>query len=198
MDDLALEGRLRLDDNTAFGVTVSNYWETDTLRNALTDSHLPLESWSDIETAARSRFPGLTFTLNSFEKLHGYPFNKAAAKSAFQHLARFNENGERTTKGHELYRRHFMGERAWFSDSSTTEKSKFEQELTFPHPTKKGELLKCPWHGKVEAPHLPLRIHFSWPIKVKEPLYVVYVGQKLLNVSYNVVVRGYSSFRKIG
>ena len=37
--------------------------------------------------------------------------------------------------------------------------------------------LFCPWHGKVQTPQL--RVHFSYPIRANEPLYIVYVGPKL-------------------
>ena len=89
----------------------------------------------------------------------------------------FDEDGERTPAGHSLYQKHFTGDKAWFSDSSVTEKRNFRTELTFPNPSLPGESLFCTWHGKVKTPQL--RIHFSWPIRATEPLYVVYVGPKL-------------------
>ena len=89
----------------------------------------------------------------------------------------FDDQGERTREGHRLYQKHFTGDKAWFSDSSTSEKDDFKKELTFPHPAALGETLSCTWHGKVKSPQL--RIHFSWPIRAAEPLYVVYVGPKI-------------------
>lgn len=76
-----------------------------------------------------------------------------------------------------MFQLHFTGDKAWFSDSSSTEKSDFRKELTFRHPMNAGEYLFCTWHGKVKTPQL--RIHFSWPIRASDPLYVVYIGPKI-------------------
>ena len=89
----------------------------------------------------------------------------------------FDDRGERTSEGHRLYQKHFTGAKAWFSDSSTSEKNDFEEEPTFRNPSARGDLLFCTWHSKVKWPQL--RIHFSWPVRAAEPLYVVYVGPKI-------------------
>ena len=89
----------------------------------------------------------------------------------------FDDRGQRTPEGHETYRKHFTGKKAWFSDSSDSEKADFRRDLTFSHPADAGETLFCTWHGKVKTPQL--RIHFSWPVHAAEPLYVVYVGPKI-------------------
>ena len=173
-------------DGSTSSVAVTNYWEKAKLSKALAATPVPVQSWTDLEVAARSRCSSLRFLPDSFKSLLGFPFNKAAAGSLLLRLDVlqefkncFDENGERTSKGHDLYRDHFMGDRAWFSDSSASEKTNFEKELTFPHPDWKGDFLVCTWHGKVEARRLPLRIHFSWPVKANEPLYIAYVGQKI-------------------
>ena len=170
----------------AGSVSVPNYWETDKLREALSDAPFPLESWSDLEIAARSRYPNLTFTADCFAPLGWHPFNKSVAKRLLSRLAVlhklkqcFNEQGALTPEGHELNQKHFKGNKAWFSDSSSSEKADFKKELTFPHPTNREESLFCTWHGKVAMPQLPLRIHFSWPIQASKSLYVVYVGPKI-------------------
>ena len=49
--------------------------------------------------------------------------------------------------------------------------------MTFKHPTDASKTLFCPWHGKVQTPQL--RVHFSWPVRADEPLYIVYVGPKI-------------------
>ncbi len=88
-----------------------------------------------------------------------------------------DKDGQRTPEGNRLYDKHFTGKKAWFSPSSETERQKSKKKLTFRHPTRKGESLFCPWHGKVKTPQL--RIHFSWPVSTVEPLFVVYIGQKI-------------------
>ena len=129
-------------------------------------------------------FPSLTFAQSTFEPILAYPFGKAVAQRILERLSVLNElrncfdaQGNRTNDGHVLYQKHFTGERAWFSDSSETEKSEFRQELTFRHPLNTGEHLFCTWHGKVRTG--VYRIHFSWPVTADTPLCVVYVGPKI-------------------
>lgn len=164
-------------------VDLTNYWDAETLRKVLETANKPLQSWEELEKTAKNRCPGLTFSPESFEPLRGQPFVKSAA---YQLLIRlgvlqefkncFDENGKRTTQGQEIYQKHFTGDNAWFSDSSNTEKAKFKKDLTFSHPDVANPLF-CPWHGKVKTSQL--RIHFSWPIQARKPLYIAYVGPKI-------------------
>ena len=170
--------------DTATHLEVANYWATSELEAALQDAEPPIMSWSQLEAVSRTKFQCLQFSRDSFRHLDGQPFVPGAAeriKSRLDVLNRLMESvdasGKRTAEGHQLYQNHFTGDRAGFSDSSTTEKGEFEQELTFPHPRANGRFLFCPWHGKVNHP--PFRIHFSWPVAAGEPLYVVYVGLKI-------------------
>ena len=119
-----------------------------------------------------------------FDPLVGVPFAKSAADrilallSILDHCANaFDAGGSRTSEGNRIYRDYFAGDNALFSDSSDSEKHSFRTRLTFPHPDKPGESLFCTWHGKVR--HMTLRLHFSWPIRAGEPVYVVYAGPKL-------------------
>jgi hypothetical protein len=89
----------------------------------------------------------------------------------------FTEDGQLTTAGMLLFQNHFVGEKAWFTDSSDTENVDFRNEMTFPHPTVPLERIFCPWHGKVKIQQM--RMHFSYPIKRAEPLYIVYIGPKI-------------------
>ena len=165
-------------------IDVPNYWDSDEMEAALAVAPLPIQSWGDLAVAAGRQFPELTFANDSFEPLYDEPFAKGAADrlmlrlSVLDNIKRcFNDRGERTREGHEIYQMHFTGSKSWFSDSSDTEKAYFEAELTFRHPVKDGQTLFCTWHGKVKSPQL--RIHFSWPIRANDPLYVVYVGRKI-------------------
>ncbi len=91
----------------------------------------------------------------------------------------FDTTGERTPEGQQIYQDYFTGESdtVMFSDSSDTEKRKFRKALTFPHPRDPKKDLFCPWHGKER--HGVLRLHFSWPIRFGEPVYIVYIGPKI-------------------
>ena len=171
---------------TANRVAVRNCWDRQTLEAVLADVEPKLDSWSDLEAIARSRCQELVFSLESFGELREIPFSSSVAKRLLSRLDVlnrlkncFSESGEMTPEGHDLYRQHFTGDKAWFSDSSDREKGYFKNNLTFPHPGIPGETLFCTWHGKVRAAKLPLRVHFSWPIRANEPLYVVYIGAKI-------------------
>ena len=172
------------DSKPTRSIDVPNYWEAKALTAALDAAPVSLASWSDLEAAARSRCPDLTFSPDCFEPLRGHPFGAGAAQALLSRLTVlhdlkncFDDRGQRTPEGHETYRKHFTGKKAWFSDSSDSEKADFRRDLTFSHPSDAGETLFCTWHGKVKTPQL--RIHFSWPVHAAEPLYVVYVGPKI-------------------
>ena len=172
------------EDEGVRSIDVRNYWDADELEADLEKEKPPLRSWQDLATTARNRCRNLTFSPDSFEPLHGHPFHEGAADRVLLRLIVLQEirncvddRGKRTPEAHKLYQKHFAGEKAWFSDSSKSEKDDFEDELTFENPSVGGEFLFCSWHGKVKWPQL--RIHFSWPVRAAEPLYVVYVGPKI-------------------
>lgn len=164
-------------------VDLTNYWDAETLTKVLETSNKPLQSWEELEKTAKDRCPDLVFSPESFEPLRGHPFVKGAACQLLIRLDVlqkfkncFDENGKRTTQGHEIYQKYFTGDNAWFSDSSDTEKTKFKEKLTFLYLLNVADPF-CPWHGKVKTSQL--RIHFSWPIQARKPLYIAYVGPKI-------------------
>ena len=114
-------------------VEACNYWEPKQVEDALEAAPVPLGSWKDLEEVALTRCPDLTFADDSFDPLRGHPFAKGAAERLLLRLNVldtlkncFNERGEWTSKGHALYQQHFTGDKAWFSDSSDTEKVEFQ------------------------------------------------------------------------
>jgi hypothetical protein len=165
-------------------IGVINHWDPDDLEAALEAAPVPLASWEQLQTVATARNLNLRFSAHAFDNLLGHPFVPGAAQRVLillDTLHRFrgcvDEHGQRTPEGQRLYQDHFTGDRAWFSDSSDTEKHTFRNELAFPHPTLEGQSLFCPWHGKISTN--PLRIHFTWPVGADERLYVMYVGPKI-------------------
>ena len=172
-----------LDDRT---VALANWRDAAALERRLRDTSPPVRSWGDLRRVSTSRFGSLTFAGDCFDPLEGAPFVKSAADrllvllDILDRFARaFDADGARTPEGYRIYRDHFTGieDQGLFSDSSVTEKRRFRRELTFPHPDDPGKFLTCTWHGKVRHP--ALRLHFSWPIRRGEPVYVVYVGPKI-------------------
>ena len=165
-------------------VDVINHWDHDALESALQAAPTPVASWKQLAAVAGERCPNLTFSADSFDPLDGHPFVEGAAQRVLillETLQRFrtcvDEKQERTVEGQRLYQDHFTGDKAWFSDSSETEKNIFRTRLTFRRPNTEGDSIFCPWHGKVKTPQL--RIHFSWPVPAGAALYVVYVGPKI-------------------
>ncbi len=163
-------------------VALDNRWNERDLERSLQAAELPITSWDDLRRRATPRFGRLTIAGDCFAPLAGMPFAPSAAdriRVLLDILDRFagafDAAGKRTLDGQRLYRNYFTGDNALFSDSSDTEKRDFRKELTFRHPNSPGGYLFCPWHGKASD----FRIHFSWPVRSGEPVYVVYVGPKI-------------------
>ncbi|MDV6346804.1 hypothetical protein R2083_04640 [Nitrosomonas sp. Is35] len=171
-------------DDQITDIDVFNHWKTNTLETALQVSSPLIQSWEQLASTMRGRCANLIFAADSFKPLRGHPFVSSAAQRIVELLqildklkSCFDTQGQRTAEGHEIYQNHFTGNKAWFTDSSDSEKTEFKAELTFSHPENESETLFCTWHGKIKTPQF--RIHFSFPISGNEPLYVVYVGPKL-------------------
>lgn len=171
-------------------VDVMNYWDPMAIEDFLQTMPVPLASWADLEVLVTTRCTNLTFAVDAFLPLRGYAFALGAAQRlrfVLDVLNRFKScfdaNGQRTPEGHQIYQDFFTGKKgdgghgALFTDSSDNEKNAFKTEMTFKHPADSTKTLFCPWHGKVQTPQL--RVHFSWPIRADEPLFVVYVGPKI-------------------
>ena len=172
------------EDGNRARVEVPNYWEPEAVEACLATAPLALASWAALKELSISRFVHLRFSESAFGPLRGQPFKQDVAErilvllNVLHRLKQcFDEDGSRTEDGHALYQQHFTGDKGWFSDSSDAEKEGFTSELTFPHPDAPGESLFCTWHGKVKSPQY--RIHFSWPVTARSPIYVVYVGPKI-------------------
>lgn len=171
-----------LDDPT---VEISNWRDIESLERALKNLESPVQSWNDLKLKSLTCFEHLSFAENSFDFLiNGPPFSRSAANRMlvlFTILDRFanefTDDGARTPEGHKLYQDYFTGDQAYFSDSSRTEKRNFRRELTFVHPADRNTRQQFTWHGKINHP--VMRFHFSWPVRHREPVYVVYVGPKL-------------------
>ena len=173
-----------LEDESRIHVNVRNHWEPASVEAALIAAPPALTSWDALSKFSPSRFEHLRFAENAFEPLRGQPFKKGVAERILVLLGvlhqlgqSFGKGGSRTEDGHALYQQHFTGTKAWFSDSSDTEKRDFKNDLTFPNPHAPGKNLFCTWHGKVKSPQY--RIHFSWPVTAANSLYIVYIGPKI-------------------
>ncbi len=178
------------DTNDKKSVDVLNYWDPATFETVLRAIPAPLFSWDQLELLSVAKCTQLSFAPDAFAPLVGHPFVSGAAQRLLFILdilnrfkSCFDTNGQRTSAGHEIYRNFFTGKKgdggrgALFSDSSESEKIDFKEKMTFKHPANSSKTIFCPWHGKVQTPQL--RVHFSYPIRADEPLFIVHIGPKL-------------------
>jgi hypothetical protein len=163
-------------------ITINNYWETVELEKLLVTLVPPIQSWHQLILRITSDFSNLTFLPGLEHCLQGQPFNTTIATHVIELLSILNkfkgcfeENGERSTKGHEIYNEFFTGEKAKFTDESVTNKRKFKKDLTFLDSN--GNEIFCPYHGKIS--YQSYRIHFSWPITKDGNVYIAYIGPKI-------------------
>lgn len=173
---------VRIESESVNVVSVPNFWDIPQLRAALQELEPPVASWDQMERVARRTFRRLFFSRECFIPLSGQPFAPGVAERILMRLRvldelvdSVDEGGHRTEKGHQIYQDHFTGERAWFTDSSESEKQQFEEKLTFVD--SQGNRLFCTWHGKVNNPKM--RIHFAWPVPPGEPAFIAYIGLKI-------------------
>ncbi len=165
-------------------VDVPNHWTLKSVQRRLDALPATFCSWKSLEEHVRRAYRELTLSVDAFASLSGCPFALAAANrintllgTLDRYRGCFNEHGARSIEGDEIYEDYFKGDRAWFSDSSDSEKEAFRSKMTFAHPDNSGEILFCPFHGKVSTQ--TIRIHFTYPIAKTIPLYVVYIGPKI-------------------
>lgn len=163
-------------------IELDNFSQAGLFEAHLATTAGPIVSWDDLEQRLRNFCTHIRFTGNCFQAIHNLPFGSGPAREIFQRirvleqLARNTTPDGRTEDGKRVYQDHFVGEKAWFTDSSDREYAVFKREMTFHHPDT-GISLFCPWHGKVKSPQI--RIHFAWPEKQEEPFIIAYIGPKL-------------------
>lgn len=175
----------RVDDGgVRVDVDLRNHTGDVALRGWLASCESPMRTWEELRERALRACGSLVFARSAFAPLGDQPFHPGVADRLLERLRvlealkqSFAPDGTLTAAGQALRQMHFVGEKAWFTDSSDGEKIDFARELTFPHPERTGETLFCSWHGKVKTPQM--RIHYSDPVTAEAPVYVVYVGPKI-------------------
>lgn len=171
-------------DTDRQAVSLENVWQDEQLGRRLELARREVASWTELADWARRACPNIVLAGDVVAPLSRTPFVPGAARRFEELLATldqvkrsFDPDGKLTAAGMRTYQDHFVGEKAWFSDSSDGEKVDFRREMTFPHPERPNERLFCPWHGKVKIQQM--RVHFSYPITKADPLFVVYMGPKI-------------------
>ena len=171
----------RENDSVSRDIPVLNYWDMVELEPVLIQAEPAPKSWNELEDAVRRRFTNLNFTADSFSHLDGQTFTPGVAGKIFSRLNALDKlwavGGLASDEGRRIYENRFMGDMAWFSDSSDTEKRRFRRDLTV---RLGGDDVFCPWHGKLRLQRRQqFRIHFTWPVPPGGQLHVVYLGLKI-------------------
>lgn len=124
-------------ENSAL-LSVKNWWILHELENDLIKTRPDHRSWHELAESCQSSSDSLIFFKDSFDALFNVPFSKPVSSNiekllnVLDSLVRAHDSkGNRTNKGHQIYKDFFTGARSKFSDSSDTEKHKFRKELTF-------------------------------------------------------------------
>jgi hypothetical protein len=162
-------------------IDVLNFWGEDELQSFFAAQQPKIGSWESLLNYSKDNYTNLYFADNLLEILRPEPFSKAITERVMELLSVLNEfegclKNKNIERINEIRSNYFMGENACFTDESQGNKRKFKKELTFKHPEKQTRLF-CPFHGKIK--HLYFRIHFNWPKKTSEKLYIVYIGPKI-------------------
>jgi hypothetical protein len=165
-------------------VPVPNLWDMNSLHQcALVVTPSP-ENWPQMLEQAQHRFDKLLFSQKSIDRLRKEPFSQYVVERVFvllDVLQRFMdylcEDGSYSDENHELIAKHFVGEKAWFTDESVSNKRDFREDLSFPDTEHDGQKVFCPWHGKIKTPQY--RIHFEWPVEARPKLRIFYIGPKI-------------------
>ena len=182
----SIDARWHKNDTNIIPTTIPNYTKLDILQKALTQHREPpsYQNWEQTKKFASEQFQSLQTLDKAWTPLDKHPFSQNTAENIIRRLGILNQikegynlEGKQKEQSQELYNDHFTGDRAWFSDSSQTEKSKFKAELSFILGDN-GQKRMCGWHAKLNSPHDPIRIHFS-DLEADQALYIVYIGVKI-------------------
>jgi hypothetical protein len=170
-----------LEEDPYGSVHVGNYWRLDDVDQAIQASPT---SWKQLLEKVTERFDLLVFSPNLLSYMEGQPFHGGVADMLFvllnvlQTLAQETQADQSfTPQGVELWQRHAVGDKAWFTDESPTNKIRFKSGMTFKD-SETGAKIFCPWHGKVKLNQF--RIHFEWPRPRGQRLIkIMYIGPKI-------------------
>lgn len=163
-------------------LSIPNWTDLEALLASCTERPALPSCWQASLDALALAFPNVWFAPNLIEFLDGEPFVPYVHERVLVLLSVLSvmletrlADGSWSDRGKELYDLHFTGDKAWFTDESDANKTKFKNALSFR--AESGAKQLCPFHGKIKTPQY--RIHFPWPLEKGDRLEIVYVGPKL-------------------
>jgi hypothetical protein len=166
-------------------IDVPNVWDIATLHSRTVDALTPVNSWGELINVCRMKYERLTIADTVMQSLASNTFYPYVAERTIELLRVLHEymadrrpDGAEGPKAQELRERHFVGDKAWFTDESNRNKQDFLTEMSFADPDNPTRKIFCTWHGKIKSPQF--RIHFEWPVpKGQKILKVLYIGPKI-------------------
>ena len=163
-------------------VEIKNFWVVHDIEAA---SVPRLSSWPGLLSSARTSMEFLILSEEINGHLRPCPFHAGVAQRIMQLLQILQDIAREShddcslnAAGLAICQKHFVGEKASFTDESRANKRDFENDMTFPDPTGGSTSLFCSWHGKIKIGQY--RIHFEWPRpRGQRQIKVVYIGPKI-------------------
>ncbi len=169
-------------ENPIGQIELPNVTNLAVLEAACTAAPKAPSSWSGSLDALKAQYPDVWFASNLADYLDGLPFIPYVHDRAAELIgvlskiaASRDEQGAWSDTGKYLHAIHFVGEKAWFTDESDTNKVNFNEKMSFVRACGTKEM--CSFHGKIKTPQY--RIHFPWPPAAGGPVEIVYFGPKL-------------------
>ena len=165
---------------------IPNVWNIDGLKQEIENVRPEVQNWNETIDYVLHNYPGIVLSKKHIvAQLNPYPFSQYVATRIFELLRvlntiveETNDDGGLSDKGIQVLDNHFVGDKAWFTDESPTNKNQYQKELKFPDPEAPENQLFCSWHGKIKTPQF--RIHFEWSRPPgQKKIKVVYIGPKI-------------------
>ena len=122
--------RLGDEEPPAEHADLPNWRDLDALEEGLRTAPPSVRAWKDLQREIR-RYPNLRFAPDCMDPLVGLPFSHGAAREILKRLDvlnRFAGLRDATDEKKELLRNRFVGQKAWFSDSSDQREGEVPRE----------------------------------------------------------------------
>lgn len=170
-------------DNVSSDVLyIDNIWSEDQISTIANTWVRRPGSWPELIDYLKNTFKNLIFHDDIIGCISRHPFSVVISDRVIalmdilnKYVESHDESKRRTCITNELIRNFFSGDKAPFTDESSTNINDFRKEMTF---NINGEPELCSWHGKIK--HQEFRIHFQYPFSAKtDKLVVVYIGPKI-------------------
>ncbi len=169
----------------AIGHSINNVWDLNNLIENMEAQIIPPSSWRELIEYADTHFQYLVLHNSIINVLSSQPFNKVICSQAINILTILNRfvssrdaNGEYSEETRTIFSDFFSGDGAIITDESQTNRTKYEDKMTFIDPSNSDNAIFCSWHGKIS--HRYFRIHFEFPLpSERSKMAVCYIGPKL-------------------